>query len=93
MRTRLLPAFVEARDTFAAVRVPTGQQQLAATVRDALQYVVDRATALADSIDAGRSYSFSYTQEFTAAMAAVDDYATTVEGDLAEAVNAVTATD
>jgi hypothetical protein len=92
VRTRLVPAFVEARDDFAAVRVPRGQQALSATVREALQYVIDRATALADSIEAGRSYSFSYTQEFTAALAAVDDYATTVEGDLAEALNAVTTT-
>jgi hypothetical protein len=92
VRTRLVPAFVEARDAFAGVRVPRGQEALAATVRAALQYVIDRADALADSIDAGRSYSFSYTQEFTAAMAAVDDYATTVQGDLTEAVNAVTAT-
>ncbi|MFC5678253.1 hypothetical protein [Aeromicrobium endophyticum] len=91
VRTRLVPAFVEARDDFADVRVPKGQRALAATVREALQYVIDRAGALADSIEVGRSYSFSYTQEFTAAADAVDDYATTVEGDLAEALNAVTA--
>jgi hypothetical protein len=92
VRSRLVPAFVRARDDFADVRVPKGQEALAATVDDALQYVIDRAGALADSIDAGRAYSFSYAQEFTAARAAVDDYATTVEGDLTEAINALTAT-
>ncbi|MET0820106.1 MAG: hypothetical protein ABWY58_04005 [Aeromicrobium sp.] len=92
VRTRLVPAFVEARDDFADVRVPKGQEPLAATVRDALQYVIDRAGALADSIDAGRSYSFSYAQEFMVARVAIDDYATTVEGDVTEAVNAVTST-
>ena len=92
VRSRLVPALVEARDDFADVRVPSGREALAAMVRDALQYVIDRAGALADSIDARRSYSFSYTQQFTAARAAIDDYATTVEGDLTEAVNAVTST-
>jgi hypothetical protein len=90
VRSRLVPAFVAARDELAGLRVPRGQEALAATVRDALQLVIDRATVLADSIDANRSYSFSYGTEFTAALAAVDDYATTVEGDLAEAVTALT---
>lgn len=89
IRTRLVPAFVQARDTFAAVRVPKGQDALAATVRDALQYVIDQATALADSIDGNRSFSFSYSREFADALAAVDDYATTVEGDVTESVNAL----
>ena len=80
--TSLVPL---ARDELARVRVPKGQEALARTVRDALQVVIDRATVLADSIDANRSFSFSYADEFTAAIAAVDDYATTVEGDLAEA--------
>lgn len=92
VRTRLVPAFVAARDDFARVRVPRGQDALAATVRDALQFVIDQATVLADSIDANRSFSFSYTDEFTAALTAVDDYATTVQGDLTEAVTALTDT-
>jgi hypothetical protein len=90
VRSRLIPAFVAARDELAAVRVPRGQDALAATVRDALQYVIDRATALADSIDANRSFSFSYGDVFAAARAAVDDYATTVRGDVTEAIAAVT---
>lgn len=92
LRTRLIPAFVAARDTFVAVRVPTGQDELAATVRGALQYVIDGASTLAARIDADQSYTFTYTEQFQAAIDAVDGYATTVEGDLAEAVNAVTGT-
>lgn len=90
IKSRLVPAFAQARDTFSAVRVPTGQDALAATVRGALQYVIDQATTLAASIDANRSFSFSYTEQFTDALVAVDDYATTVEGDVTEAVNALT---
>lgn len=89
IRSRLIPAFVTARDTFAAVRVPKGQDELAVTVRGAVQYVIDRATTLADSIDANRSFSFTYADQFRAAAAAVDDYATTVGGDVTEAINAV----
>jgi hypothetical protein len=89
VRARLLPAFTAARDTLAGVRVPEGQEQLAATVSDALQYVIDQASALAASIDANRAYSFTYSEQFQAAAAAVDDYAATVNGDLTEAINAV----
>lgn len=92
LRSRLIPAFVAARDDFAAVRVPTGQDALAGTVRGALQYVIDRATMLADSIDANRSFSFTYADQFQAAATAVDDYETTVEGDVTEAINGVTST-
>jgi hypothetical protein len=89
VRSRLIPAFVAARDELRRVRVPRGQEQLATTVLDALQFVIDRAAVLADSIDANRSFSFSYTDEFAAAITAVDDYATTVEGDLAEVVTSL----
>lgn len=89
VRSRLVPAFVQARDSFSAVRVPKGQTALAGTVRAALQHVIDEATTLAASIDANRSFSFSYAEEFSAALVAVDDYATTVQGDVTEAVNAL----
>jgi hypothetical protein len=93
VRTRVVPAFVRARDTFSKVRVPGGQDPLAAMVRDALQHVIDQATTLADRIDARQGYSFSYSAQFQAAWEAVEGYATTVQGDVAEAVNAVTETD
>lgn len=89
VRTRLIPAFVAARDRLAAVRVPPGQERLAATVHDAVQYVIDQATMLADSIEGNRGFSFTYSRQFQAAADAVDDYATTVQGDLAEAINAL----
>lgn len=90
VRSQLIPAFVKARDDFAAVRVPEGQQQLAATVLGAVQHVIDQGTALADSIEANRSFSFSYADQYRAAIEAVENYATVVTGDLAEAINAVT---
>ena len=45
--------------------VPAGQKKLAATVHDALQYVIDQATVLADRIDARQAYSFTYSDQFT----------------------------
>ncbi len=89
VRSRLIPAFAAARDRFDAVRIPKGQDALAATVRGAIQYVIDQATTLAASIDANQSFSFSYADQFRAAATAIDDYATTVGGDVTEAVNAV----
>lgn len=90
VRSQLIPAFVKARDEFAAVRVPEGQEELAATVLGAVQHVIDQATALADSIEANRSFTFTYAEQYRIAIEAVDDYATVVAGDLAEAINAVT---
>lgn len=90
VRSRLIPAFVRARDELDSVRVPEGQEQLAATVRGALQHVIDQATVLADSIDANRGFSFSYAEQFQTAIDAVENYATVVDGDLTEAVEAVT---
>ncbi|MCW2841339.1 MAG: hypothetical protein JWR55_2822 [Aeromicrobium sp.] len=89
IRSRLIPAFAAARDELAAVRVPEGQEELAATVRDAVQYVIDQATALAASIESNRAYSFAYSKQYQAAATAVNDYAATVRGDLTEAINAV----
>ena len=89
VRSRLIPAFAAARDRFATVRVPRGQDRLAATIRDAVQHVIDRATTLAASIEANRSFSFTYAEEYRAAAAAVDGYAAVVDGDVTEAVDAV----
>lgn len=87
VRSKLIPAFVNARDAFAAVPVPKGQKKLATTINDAAQYVINQATTLADRIDANQSFSFTYSDEFQAAADALNDYATTVEGDVTEAVN------
>lgn len=89
VRSRLIPAFTVARDTFDAVPVPKGQTKLAATVHDAVQYVINQASTLADRIDARSNFSFSYAEKFQAAADELNDYATTVEGDVTEAVNTV----
>ncbi len=89
VRDSLIPAFVAARDEFARARVPKGQDDLAAQVTAALQYVIDQATTLADMLDRFQSFSFSYSEKFQAAIDAVDGYATQVKGDVAEAINAV----
>ncbi|GAA3529099.1 hypothetical protein GCM10022234_27990 [Aeromicrobium panaciterrae] len=93
VRSKLIPAFVNARDTFADVPVPKGQRELATTITDAVQYVVNQATTLADRVDANQSFSFSYSERFQTAADALNDYATTVEGDVTEAVNRVIETD
>lgn len=90
LRGELIPAFVRARDEFAEVPVPKGRDELAATVRGALQYVIDQATMLASSIESNRSFSFTYGEQFQTAIDAVDDYATVVKGDVTEAISAVT---
>jgi hypothetical protein len=89
VRAKLIPAFVNARDTFDAARVPKGQKKLAATIHDAAQYVINQATTLANKIDARQGFSFTYAAQFQAAADALNDYATTVEGDVTEAVNTV----
>lgn len=89
LRSSLIPAFVTARDRLATVTVPKGQQELAATVTGAVQYVIDQSTTLADSIDARRTYSFTYSAQFEKAITAVEDYATEITGDLTESLNSL----
>jgi len=91
VRAELIPAFVSARDAFDRVPVPKGQEELAAKVHDAAQYVIDQASVLAARIDSRQNFSFSYQDEFQAVADAVSDYATQVKGDVAEAVAEVTA--
>ena len=91
VRSELIPAFVRARDEFDRARVPKGQEELAAKVHDAAQYVIDQATLLAERIENRQNFSFSYREEFQAVADAVSDYATRIKGDFAEAVAEVTA--
>ena len=90
VRSALIPEFAQARDTFAAVKVPKGQAKLAATVHDAVQYVIDESSMLAARIDAHQNFSFRYDQKFQAALDAVNDYATEVQGDVEEAIQTAT---
>ncbi|MEJ7635291.1 hypothetical protein [Aeromicrobium sp.] len=91
VRSELIPAFVEARDEFARVPVPKGKEELAAMVLDAAQYVIDQATVLAQRVESRQSFAFSYQEQFQRAADAVSDFGTQVKGDIAEAINAVTA--
>lgn len=90
VRGSLIPEFSKARDAFVAVKVPAGQERLAATVHRAAQYVIDQASVLAARIDARQSFEFSYDKEFQAATEALDDYATKVQGDVEEAIQIAT---
>jgi hypothetical protein len=90
LRSSLIPAFSKARDAFADVKVPAGQAKLAAKVHDAVQYVIDESSVLAARIDTEQNFSFRYDEQFQAASDAVDDYATEVQGDLEEAIQAAT---
>ena len=90
LRSSLIPAFSTARDEFVAVKVPPGQAELAAKVRDAVQYVIDKSSTLAARIDAHQNFSFRYDQQFQTALDAVNDYATAVQGDVEEAIQTAT---
>lgn len=89
VRATLLPAYERALSAFDAVAVPKGQEDVAASVHDAVQYVIDNATTLADRIEVGQSFSFTFDDQYEAAFEAVNGYATKVEGDVAEAISAV----
>ena len=89
VRGRLIPAFVTARDQFSQVAVPKGATEAANLTRAALQDVIDKATALAESIDDNRSYTFTYGEAAQTASTAVENYATQANGDFTEALNAI----
>ncbi len=89
LRTALIPRFVQARDELAQVPVPDDAQDVAGTVIGAVQHVIDEATTLANSIDANQNYTFTYADQYQTAITALENYATGVEGDLAESLNAI----
>jgi hypothetical protein len=91
VRSELIPAFVRAPDEFDRVPVPKGQEELARTVHEAAQYVIDQAAVLANRIESRQGFSFSYREEFQQAANAISDYGTHVKGDVAEAIADVTA--
>ena len=64
-------------------------RDVAVKVDGALTYVIGRVGEMADSADAGESYQFSYDQQYNAARQAVQDYATEVDGDVAEALDRI----
>ena len=74
---------------FRAVEVPKGAQDVAVKVDGALTYVIGQVARMADRADAGSSYEFSYDTQYNAARQAVRDYATEIDGDVAEALDRI----
>jgi hypothetical protein len=89
LRTRVLPELNRALAEFRAVEVPKGAQDVAVKVDGALTYVINQVSRMADRADAGSSYEFSYDTQFNAARQAVQDYATEIDGDVAEALDRI----
>jgi len=86
---RVIPAFEDALETFSAVAVPGGQEQLAESVGAAVQNVIDQSELLVAFARLGQNYSFTYGDQIAIAAEAVRVYGLTVDADLATAVDAV----
>jgi len=89
LRNRVLPELNRSLAEFRAVEVPKGAQDVAVKVDGALTYVIDQVSRMADRADAGSSYEFSYDTQFNAARQAIRDYATEIDGDVAEALDRI----
>lgn len=89
LRERVLPQLNRALAEFRAVKVPKGARDVAVKVDGALTYVIGEVGRMADRADAGSSYEFSYDTQYDAARQAVQDYATEVDGDVAEALDRI----
>ena len=89
LRNRVLPELNRTLAEFRAVDVPNGAQDVAVKVDGALTYVIDHVETMADRADEGSSYEFSYDTQYNAARQAVQDYATKIDGDVAEALDRI----
>ena len=89
LRNRVLPQLQRSLAEFRAVDVPKGAEDVAVKVDGALTYVIDQVNRMADRADAGSSYEFSYDTQCNAARQAVQDYATEIDGDVAEALDRI----
>ena len=85
----VIPAYEDALADLAAVAVPGGQEELAASVTAAVQNVVDQCELLLAFAALGQDYSFSYGEQLALAAEAVRLYGLTVDAELATAVDAV----
>ncbi len=85
----VIPAYEDALADLAAVAVPGGQEELAASVTAAVQNVVDQCELLLAFAALGQNYSFSYGEQLALAAEAVRLYGLTVDAELATAVDAV----
>ncbi|MGA9103083.1 hypothetical protein [Aeromicrobium sp.] len=89
LRERVIPELNRSLAEFRAVKVPKGAHDVAVKVDGALSYVIDKVNTMADRADSGSSYQFSYDTQYNAARQAVRDYATKVDGDVAEALDRI----
>ena len=89
LRERVLPELNRSLAEFRAVDVPKGARDVAVKVDGALTYVIGQVDTMADHADNGKSYEFSYNTQYDAARQAVRDYATEIDGDVAEALDRI----
>lgn len=89
LRDRVLPELNRALAEFRSVEIPKGARDVAVKVEGALTYVIGQVQTMAERADSGSSYEFSYDTQYDAARQAVQDYATEVDGDVAEALDRV----
>jgi hypothetical protein len=89
LRERVIPKLNRTLADFRSVKVPKGAHDVAVTVDGALAYVIDQVDKMADHADDGTSYEFSYNTQYNAARQAVRDYATEIDGDVAEALDRI----
>lgn len=89
LRERVLPELKRTLAEFRAVKVPKGAQDVAVKVDGALTYVIGQVGRMADAADDGKSFEFSYDTQYNAARQAVRDYATEIDGDVAEALDRI----
>lgn len=89
LRDRVLPRLNQSLAEFRALAVPRGAGEVAVQVESALLYVIDQVTTMANRADRGSSYEFSYDTQYDAARQAVRDYATEIDGDVAEALDRI----
>lgn len=89
LRDRVIPELNRALAEFRAVEIPRGAQDVSVRVDGAVTYVIGQVETMADRADEGSSYEFSYDTQYDAARQAVRDYATKVDGDVAEALDRI----
>ena len=89
LRNRVIPELNQSLAEFRAVKVPKGARDVAVKVESALTYVINQVKKMADRADAGSSYEFSYDTQYNAARQAVQDLATEIDGDVAEALDRI----
>ena len=89
LRNRVIPELSQSLAEFRAVKVPKGAGDVAVKVESAVTYVINQVDKMADRADAGASYEFSYDTQYNAARQAVQDLATEIDGDVAEAIDRI----